>query len=132
MLAAGGVLGVGVMYESSVLALVDLSFLLTTLVPFVGLLAVMFLIGRRNARYLRKQSGYLDHQQKATSEIVAQNKSYEEMIARQYVETNTRSDKALAQGDDALRMQAEALEQLKAMNAMLSRLSDQLAASGRA
>ncbi len=120
------------MPESSALTLIDLSFTLVTLIPVAAVLIAMVVVGRRNARYLKQQSGYLDHQQQATSDIVAQNKAYEDMIARQYVETNTRSDQALAQGEDALRMQAEALAQLKAMNATLARLSEQLAAAGRA
>jgi hypothetical protein len=70
---------------------------------------------------LSKQVAYLDHQTSTNDQALAQHKAMEEMIARQYAEANRRADEALAQSAEALRLQAAALEQLKSMNAALSR-----------
>ncbi len=70
---------------------------------------------------LSKQTAYLDHQKATNDQALAQQKAIEDMIAKQYAETNRRADEALAQSAEALRLQSAALEQLMAINATLSR-----------
>ncbi len=70
---------------------------------------------------LSKQAVYLDHQKSANEQALAQNKAMEELVAKQYAETNRRADEALAHSAEALRLHAATLEQLKAINAALSR-----------
>lgn len=74
-------------------------------------------------RFAKKQTDYLDHQRDVNEKALAQNKVMEEIIAKQYAETNARADKALMQGEEAIRLHAEALEQLKGMNDAISRLT---------
>ena len=74
-------------------------------------------------KYIKKQSDYLDHQRSVGDRVVEQNKAFEDMIAKQYTETNERTDKALAQYDEAIRLHASSLEQLTSMNQALSRLA---------
>lgn len=74
-------------------------------------------------RFAKKQTDYLDHQRETNEKALAQNKAMEEIIAHQYAQTNARTDKALEQGEAAIRLHAEALEQLKGMNAAIARLS---------
>lgn len=74
-------------------------------------------------RFAKKQTDYLDHQRETNEKALAQNKTMEEIIARQYAQTNARADKALSQGEEAIRLHAEALEQLKGMNEAIARLA---------
>jgi hypothetical protein len=74
-------------------------------------------------KYIKKQSDYLDHQRSIGDRVVEQNKAFEDMIAKQYVETNERTDKALAQSDEAIRLHAASLEHLASMNQALTRLA---------
>ncbi|MGE0857377.1 MAG: hypothetical protein AB7L18_14955, partial [Hyphomicrobiaceae bacterium] len=74
-------------------------------------------------RYVKKQTDYLDHQQAVNEKALRQNEAMEELIAKQYAETNARSDMALAQAQESLRLHAEALEQLKGMNSAMVRLT---------
>ena len=82
-------------------------------------------------KYLKKQSDYLDHQRNIGDRVVEQNKAFEDMIAKQYIETNERTDKALTQSDEAIRLHAASLEQLTSMNNALSRLAAVLEADKR-
>lgn len=77
--------------------------------------------GASGATYMKKQSDYLDHQKTVNDTVVAQNKAFEDMIGRQYAETNERSDRALAQSDAALKLHSAALDELTRMNEMLAR-----------
>ena len=79
-------------------------------------------------KYVAKQSDYLDHQRDVGDKIVLQNKTYEEMIAKQYQDNNERSDRALSQSEEALRLHAASLEQLAAMNQTMARLAEILVA----
>lgn len=72
---------------------------------------------------LSKQTAYLDHQKSANDQALAQNKAMEDLIAKQYAENNRRSDEALAQSAEALRLHAASLDQLTAMNATLAQLA---------
>ncbi len=77
-------------------------------------------------RFVRKQTEYLDHQRDVNEKALEQNRSFEQIISRQYSETNTRADRALAQGEEAVRLHAQALEQLKGMNVAIARLNELL------
>lgn len=81
---------------------------------------------------LAKQSAFLDDQKAANDQALAQQKTMEELIAKQYAENNRRADEALAQAAEALRLQSAALEQLMAINATLSRAVVRSAEGGRA
>jgi hypothetical protein len=78
---------------------------------------------KKQSDYLEHQKSYLDHQRTVNERSLDQNKQYEEMIVRQYAETNARSDRALAQSDEAIRLHAAALDQLSSMNETLTRLA---------
>lgn len=77
-------------------------------------------------RYAKKQSDYLDHQRDINEKALAQNRAMEELIAKQYADSNARSDQALLQSAEAVRLHAEAVEQLRELNASISRLAAQL------
>ncbi len=77
---------------------------------------------------LSKQAAYLDHQKEANNQALAQQKSIEDLIAKQYEENNRRADEALMQSAEALRLHREAVEQLRAMNAMLAQVAGRGAA----
>ena len=78
--------------------------------------------------WLKKQSDYLDHQRSVTDRIVDQNRSYEAMIARQYSETNQRTDLALQMSEEANRLHRSTLDELSRVSRSLERLADSLAA----
>lgn len=86
------------------------------------MIAVYFFSLRHGMRFTRKQSDYLDHQRTVNERALEQNKTFEDMIARQHAETNARTDRALAQSEEAVRLHAAAIEELAAMNAKLERL----------
>lgn len=95
------------------------------------LLAVVFIVvlarqARSGHGFMRKQSDYLDHQRAVSERVLDQNKAFEEMIADQYGETNARTDRALAQSDEAIRLHTAALAELAAMNATLARMAELL------
>ena len=92
------------------------------LVVFLALMAMSYLhpSGRR---FIKKQTDYLDHQQAVNEKALEQNKAMEDLIAKQYADTNARSDKALEQSAESLRLHSEALEQLKGMNEAIARLT---------
>lgn len=79
-------------------------------------------------RHRRKQTDYLDHQREVNEKALAQNKTMEDIIARQYAETNARSDKALEQAEISLRLHAEALAELRGVNQAMARLTALIAA----
>lgn len=103
---------------------------LTPLILAVFALVYFWRYGSTGATYIKKQSDYLDHQKSVNYKVVAQNKAFEDMIARQYSETNERSDRALAQSDEALRLHSAALDQLTRMNETLARVALKLEAGG--
>ena len=97
-----------------------------TLTPLVFALYLMVYFWRQRnvgSRYLKKQSDYLDHQKVVNEKALLQNKTFEEMTANQYRENNDRTDRALAQSDEAIRLHAASLEQLASMNQALTRLA---------
>lgn len=79
-------------------------------------------------RFAKKQTDYLDHQRDVNEKALAQNKAMEDLIAKQYAESNLRNDQALQQSAEAVRLHAEALDQLRAMNASIARLTSLLEA----
>ena len=85
-------------------------------------IGVYFFSLRHGMRFTRKQADYLDHQRTVNERALEQNKTFEDMIARQHAETNMRADRALAQSEEAVRLHAAALEELATMNAKLERL----------
>lgn len=97
-----------------------------TLMPLLIVGLAVIVIWRQNRSgqgYLKKQADYLDHQKDINVRALDQSKTFEDMIAHQYEQANGRTDQALAQSAEALRLHAAALEQLTAMNATLSRLA---------
>lgn len=75
-----------------------------------------------------KQSAFLDHQKATTDQALAQQKSIEDLIAKQYEENNRRADEALALSAEALRLHQAAVEELRAMNAVLAQVAGRGAA----
>lgn len=78
--------------------------------------------------FLSKQTAYLDHQKSMNDQALAQQKSIEDLIAKQYEETNRRADAALAMSAEALRLHQAAVEELRTMNSMLAQVSGRGAA----
>lgn len=74
----------------------------------------------------KKQSAFLDHQRSMNEQTLDQSKTFEAMIAKQYAEANSRTDQALAQSSEAIRLHAAALDQLAAMNQTLARIGRML------
>lgn len=74
-------------------------------------------------RFAKKQTDYLDHQREVNEKALEQNKAFEQIISRHYADSNARTDRALAQGEEAVRLHAEALEQLKGLNDAVARLA---------
>lgn len=106
---------------------------LLTFAPMLIVLLVTLWFWRQGYtgfRHLKKQWDFLDHQKNATAKTLEQNKTFEEMIAKQYAESNERADRALAQSDDAIRLHAAALEQLARMNDTLARVALKIEAGG--
>jgi hypothetical protein len=77
---------------------------------------------------LSKQSAYLDHQTATNDQALAQQKSMEDLIAKQYAENNRRADEALALSAEAVRLHNAAVEELRVMNAMLAQVAGRGAA----
>ncbi|MFN0219444.1 MAG: hypothetical protein ACKVP4_11590 [Hyphomicrobium sp.] len=100
-----------------------------TLMPLmVGLALVVYIWrhAKKGAGFMEKQSDYLDHQKALNTQVVQQNREFEDLVARQYRESNERADRALAQSDDALKLHAAALDQLTRMNESIGRLAMKL------
>ena len=93
--------------------------LLLSFVPLLVLLPVSYAGWQR----WRRQAAFMDHQQQIGDRIADRNQSYQDMISAQYREVNERSDHALAQSAEALRLHAAALEQMMAMNKTLERIA---------
>ena len=99
--------------------------LITVLPLIIGVLVLVYFLRNANTGmgYLKKQSDFLDHQRTVSSKAIEQNQSIEDMIAKQYAETNARADRAISQSGEAIRLHAAALEQLGRMNATMSKLA---------
>jgi hypothetical protein len=80
---------------------------------------------------MKKQSDFLDHQKDVSAKALEQNKAFENMIARQYREANERTDRALAQSDEAIRLHTAALDQLAQINTTLERVALELDPASR-
>lgn len=107
---------------------------LLTLLPVLAGVAVVVVILRQygsGKSYLAKQSDFLDHQRAANEQTLAQNKAYEDLIARQYQETNARSDQALSQSEEALRLHQAMLDELQRLNGAVARMAAALEGGGR-
>ena len=94
----------------------------------IALLVVIYLTRQAltGSGLVKKQSAFLDHQRSMNEQALDQSKTFEEMIAKQYQEANSRTDQALAQSSEAIRLHAAALEQLAAMNLTLARIGRML------
>jgi hypothetical protein len=101
--------------------LLDANFMIAwvMLLVFVPLL----IWARRGHRFVNRQTTYLDHQQQATDRIIDQNQDIQRSVEAQYARTNAASDVMLEHSQTALKVQAEILAELKAMNASLARLA---------
>jgi hypothetical protein len=99
---------------------------LTFMPVVIGVLVIGYLWWQAasGTSFLKKQTAFLDHQKGVSDKALAQNRTFEDMIARQYAETNSRSDRALSQSEEAIRLHAAALEQLSSMNETLRRLAE--------
>lgn len=75
---------------------------------------------------VRRQFSYMDRQTEIGSTAVEQNKAFSDIVANQYRESNERTERALAQAQEALKVNTAALEQLTQMNATLKHLAGQL------
>jgi hypothetical protein len=99
---------------------------LTFMPVVIGVLVIGYLWWQAasGTSFLKKQTDFLDHQKGVSGKALAQNRTFEDMIARQYAQTFSRSDRALSQSEEAIRLHAAALEQLSNMNETLRRLAE--------
>lgn len=103
------------------------------LVFYLPVLVVLFIsvyYARRSytgSGFMKRHVDFLNDQKDFSIKTLEQNRTFEEMIAKQYSEANERADRALAQSEEAIRLHAAALEQLARMNDTLTRVAGKLA-----
>lgn len=104
-----------------------------TFAPVIVVLLVSLYFLRQGVSgfgFMKKQSDFLDHQKDASNKALEQSKAFEDMIAKQYADANLRTDRALAQSEEAIRLHSAALEQLARLNATLDKVASRLETSG--
>jgi hypothetical protein len=111
---------------------VDPSFLIMNLVLVAVLIVVIWVVRSRYARFFRLQREALDHRKTADAQMLNQNQSFEQLIARQHGFTNAHNQELVTKAEEALRLNAETLAQITAMNRTLTRIAERLEAGGTA
>jgi FtsZ-interacting cell division protein ZipA len=104
----------------------DPSFVVINIALVTILISVLWIVRRRYARFFSLQREALDHRKTANSQMLNQNQSFEQLVARQYGQTNAHNQAAMAKADEALRLNAETLAQITAMNRTLARIAERL------
>lgn len=99
--------------------IVDYAPMLTTAFPFIVLLLVALTLRHKFIAKIQVERNYMQQLVEFNSTALEQSKNFETMVAKQYRETNERSERALTHAVEALKLQAAALEQLTAMNRTL-------------
>jgi predicted phage-related endonuclease len=93
-------------------------------------IAVALIIRRRYARFFKIQREALDHRKVADAQVLAQNQSIEQVIARQYGVVNAHNQVALSRAEEALRISTDILAQITTMNQSIARIADRLDNAG--
>lgn len=129
----------------------DPVFLVTNLLAIAILLAVVWTMRRRYARFYRIQREALDHRKQTDAQSLARSENTEEMIARQYGVINAHNEQVLAhsqsteqliarqyeavnafnqqliaRAEEAVRISTETLAQINTMNQSLARIANRL------
>jgi len=104
----------------------DPSFLLINLgvILLVGML--LWLARRRYGRFYSLQQAAFDHRKSADAQSLAQQQTYERLISQQYGITNSYNAQVVAKAEEALRINADTLVQIVAMNRTLTRIAERL------
>ena len=111
---------------------VDPTFLVIN-VGFVAILiTVLWIVRRRYARFFGLQREALDHRKTADAQMLNQQQTFEQLIARQHGLTNAHNQALVAKAEEALRLNAETLAQITTMNRTLARIAERLEAGGTA
>jgi hypothetical protein len=104
----------------------DPAFLALNLVVLAMVVIIVLIVRRRYARFFKIQHEALDHRKVADAQALAQNRSLEELMVRQYGVTNMHNQQAMARAEEAVRISAEALAQITTLNQSLTRIADRL------
>ena len=97
--------------------------LLTVFVLLLLTLPLVFWTNRRGTRYLRRQERFLDQQERTNARALAQSDDIHRAIDEQYARVNQFNETALTKSDEALRLQAQILAELKGINEAMTMLT---------
>ena len=97
--------------------------LLTLFVLLLLALPLVFFTNRRGTRYLRRQERFLDQQERSNERALAQNEDIQRSIDEQYARVNQFNEAALTKSDEALRLHAQILAELRGINEAMTRLA---------
>ncbi len=104
----------------------DPTFAIFSLVPLAIIVVLVLVIRHRCARYFKIQREALDHCKDADAQALAQNRSVEEMISRQYGITNAHNQQVMVRADETARILGQMRTQITTVNASLSRIAERL------
>jgi hypothetical protein len=110
--------------------LADHSFIAVNVTALVLCLFLVFVVRYRYGRFYKLQREAIDHRKSADARVLAQSQSFEQIVSQQYGITNAHSQQALAKADEALRLNADTLAQVTAMNRTLLRIAERLEQAG--
>ena len=108
----------------------DPSFLIMNLVAIFIVILLAWLVRRRYGRFYTLQREAFDHRKSADARVLAQQQTFEQMISQQYGITNAHNEQIAAKAEEALRLNAETLAQISAMNRTLTRIAERLEQAG--
>jgi hypothetical protein len=120
----------GPLPDFSIWQIVDIPFLFLNAFIIAMFIAVALIVRRRYARFFKIQREALDHRKVADAQVLAQNQSIEQVIARQYGVVNAHNQVALSRAEEALRISTDILAQITTMNQSIARIADRLDHAG--
>ena len=117
--------------------LADHSFIAVNVTALVFCFFLVFVVRYRYGRFYKLQREAIDHQREAIdhrksadARVLAQSQSFEQIVSQQYGITNAHNQQALAKAEEALRLNADTLAQITAMNRTLARIAERLEQAG--
>jgi hypothetical protein len=110
--------------------LADPTFLALNVGTIVLVVALVWVVRRRYARFYKIQRESLDHRKSTDAQVMAQQQSFEQLVARHYDATNAHNQRLLAKAEEALALNADTLAQIASMNRTLTRIAERLDQAG--
>jgi ABC-type multidrug transport system fused ATPase/permease subunit len=104
----------------------DPTFAIFSLVPVAVIVVLVLVVRHRYARFFKIQREALDHRKTADAEVLAQNRSVEDTIARQYATVNAHNEQVLARSEETARVLGQMLTQITTVNASLIHIAERL------